>query len=89
MVPRVRIATVLAVLGAITVTLSAHRAVGTQRAHGFAPKVEFRILSGQLDKGLPKSFTFVFVNRSGHQLRLPRPNHSALAETALWHFDHN
>jgi hypothetical protein len=49
--------------------------VGTQIAAGSVtkPKVELRILPSQLDRGLPKSFTFVFVNRSSHQLRMPRP----------------
>ena len=54
-------------------TLSAQRLVSTRISHGSFPKVELRILPGQLDRGLPKSFTFVFVNKSGHQLRIPRP----------------
>lgn len=67
------IVTVLAVLTAIEGMLSAQDCVSTQIARGSVPKVELRILPGQLDRGLPKSFTFVFVNRSGHHLRMPRP----------------
>ena len=69
------IAIVLSLLTAIAGTLRAQDPVGTQIAPGSVtkPKVELRILPGQLDRGLPKSFTFVFVNRSGHQLRMPRP----------------
>lgn len=46
-----------------------------QIAQGSAPKVELRILPGQLDRGLPRSFTFILVNRSGHRLRMPHPTH--------------
>src|SRR5262249_43444614 len=53
MVPRVSIATVLALLGAIAGTISAHDFVSIQFAHGFVPKVELHILPGQLDRGLP------------------------------------
>lgn len=64
---------ILAVLTVVAGTLSAQDPVSTRIAHGSVPKVELRILPSQLDRGLPKSFTFVFVNRSGHQLRMPRP----------------
>jgi hypothetical protein len=69
------IAIVLSLLTVIAGTLCAQEPVGTQTAPGSVtkPNVELRILPGQLDRGLPKSFTFVFVNRSGHQLRMPRP----------------
>lgn len=71
---RVRsLAIVLAWLTGIAGTLSAQEGVDMQLAHGFVPKVELRFRPGQLDRGLPKSFTFVFMNRSGHQLRMPRP----------------
>ena len=69
----VRNAIVLALLTAIAGTLSAQDPGDMPIAHGSAPKVEFRILPGQLDTGLPKSFTFIFVNRSDHRLRMPRP----------------
>lgn len=75
-ITRVRsIVIVLAVLTAIAGTLSAQAPVSAHVAHGSIPRLELRILPGQLDRGLPKSFTFVFVNRSGHQLRMPRPTH--------------
>src|SRR6185503_9205223 len=67
------IAIVLALLVAIAGTLSARDAKAMQPAHGFVSKVELRILARQFDRGLPRSFTFVFVNRTGHQLRMPRP----------------
>ncbi|HEV8131149.1 MAG TPA: hypothetical protein VGQ81_07845, partial [Acidobacteriota bacterium] len=67
------IAIVLALLVAIAGTLSARAAKAMQPAHGFVSKVELRILARQYDRGLPRSFTFVFVNRTGHQLRMPRP----------------
>jgi len=71
---RVRnIAIVLALLTATAGTLSSQDTVSTQMAQDSVPKVELRILPAQLDRGLPRSFTFVFVNRSGHQLRIPRP----------------
>ena len=71
-ITRVRsIALVLPLLTAIAATFSAQDPVGSQIAVKL--KLELRILPGQLDGGLPKSFTFVFVNRSGHQLRMPRP----------------
>lgn len=54
-------------------TLSAQQPTSTRISHGSFPKVELRILPGQLDRGLPKSFTFVFVNKSRHQMRIPRP----------------
>jgi hypothetical protein len=65
------IAIVLPLLTAIAATLPAQNPVGTQIS--VKPKLELSILPGQLDRGLPKSFTFVFVNRSGHQLRMPLP----------------
>ena len=65
------IAIVLPLLAAIAATLSAQDPVGSQIV--VKPKLELRILPGQLDRGLPKSFTFVFVNRSDDQLRMPRP----------------
>jgi hypothetical protein len=65
------IAIVLPLLTAIAATLPAQDPVGTQIIA--KPKLELSILPGQLDRGLPKSFTFVFVNRSGHQLRMPPP----------------
>lgn len=37
------------------------------------PNLELRIVPSGLDKGLPKGFTFVFVNVSEHQLRMPLP----------------
>lgn len=64
---------ILAVLTAVAETLCAQQPVSARIAHGSLPKVELRLLPGQLDRGLPKSFTFVFVNRSGNQLRIPRP----------------
>src|ERR1700722_397589 len=67
------LAIVLAVLTAIAGMLSAQDPVSTQVAHRSVPQVELCILPGQLDRGLPKSFTFVFVNKSGQQLRMPRP----------------
>ena len=67
------IAIVLALLTATAGTLSAQDHGQMQIAHSSAPKLELRILPGQLDRGLPQSFTFTFVNRSGHQLRMPRP----------------
>jgi len=72
-ITRVRSVAILAVLTAVAETLSAQQPVSPRIAHGSFPKVELRLLPGQLDRGLPKSFTFVFVNRSGHQLRIPRP----------------
>jgi hypothetical protein len=72
-ITRVRSVAILAVLTAVAETLSAQQSVSTRVAHGSLPKMELRILPGQLDRGLPETFTFVFVNRSGHQLRIPRP----------------
>lgn len=65
------IAIVLPLFTAIVATLTVQDSVGTQIAG--KPTLELRIVPGQLDRGLPKNFTFVFVNRSGHQLRMPRP----------------
>jgi len=65
----IAVAWVVAIAGA----LSAHDPASTQAAQGSSPKIELRLLAGQLDRGLPTSFTFVFVNRSGQQLRIPRP----------------
>ena len=65
------IAIVPLLLIAIAATLPAKDPTGMQVAS--KPKLELRILSGQLDRGLPKSFTFVFVNRSGHPMRMLRP----------------
>ena len=72
-ITRVRSVAILALLTAVAEILSAQQPVSTRIAHGSFPKVELRILPGQLDRGLPKNFTFVFVNKSGHQLRIPRP----------------
>jgi len=74
MMTRMSIATVLASLVAIGGTLSADDPAGTHHAHDFVPTLELRILPGKLERGLPKRFTFVFVNRSGHELRMPRPS---------------
>ena len=65
------IAIVLPLLTAIAATLPAQDPVGTQIVA--KAKLELRILPAKLDRGLPKSFTFVFVNRSSQQLRMPRP----------------
>lgn len=35
--------------------------------------LELRIKPGELDKGLPREFSFVFVNISDHIVRMPRP----------------
>src|SRR4051794_10000797 len=36
--------------------------------------LELRLVPGKLQNGLPKEFTFVFVNNSAHEVRMPRPS---------------
>jgi hypothetical protein len=72
-ITRVRSVAILAVLTAVAEALSAQQPVSTRIAHGSFPKMELRILPGKLDRGLPRTFTFVLLNKSGHELRIPRP----------------
>jgi hypothetical protein len=57
--------------------LAALLILGLVSAHSHAQardtKLELRIIAGDLERGLPKRFTFVFVNVSDHQLRMPSP----------------
>src|SRR5256885_978933 len=71
-ITRVRSIAIVAVLTVVAETLFAQNSVSVRIAQDSVPKVELRVLPTQLEKGLTKSFTFVFVNRSGHQLRMPR-----------------
>jgi hypothetical protein len=43
------------------------------RVSGAKPSLELRITAGEMENGLPKRFTFVFVNISDHALRMPSP----------------
>jgi hypothetical protein len=36
--------------------------------------LQLRLVPGKLQNGLPEEFTFVFVNNSAHQVRMPRPS---------------
>jgi hypothetical protein len=36
--------------------------------------LQLRLVPGKLQNGLPEEFTFVFVNNSVHQVRMPRPS---------------
>src|SRR5437870_2861154 len=67
------IARVLTLWVVLSGMLSARGSDDMQPLHGFVPKLELRIIASQFDRGLPRNFTFVFVNRSRHQLRMPRP----------------
>ena len=73
--PAKYIAMTLFLLNAAAATLGTEIAVSPQIAkrRASAQTLELRILAGQLDKGLPTSFTFVFLNKADHELKMPRP----------------
>lgn len=72
-----RIAIILSLLNANAALPGAQHSVAAQLAITSATNsnLEFRILPRDLDRGLPKSFTFVFINKSDHRFRMPRPSH--------------
>lgn len=43
--------------------------------------LELQLKSGLLINGVPESFTFVFVNISGHDLRMPKPSNCHIPTT--------
>ena len=50
--------------------------VGPDSAQSLTSKstLQLRLVPGKLQNGLPEEFTFVFVNISDHELRMPRPS---------------
>ena len=38
------------------------------------PAVQLRLVPGKIENGLPEEFTFLFLNISDHELRMPRPS---------------
>jgi hypothetical protein len=66
---------IILVLATVEGPLGAQQRVIPQVPQSSVPKpnLELRITPGELEKGLPKSFTFVFMNVSDHKLRMPRP----------------
>src|SRR5271157_3503646 len=38
------------------------------------PDLELRLVPGDLVDGVPETFTFVLVNISGHDIRMPQPS---------------